>query len=143
MVRARSAPLVRVARNGAAEIGTALDAGAVGVIVPLVETAEEARQAVDAARYPPQGNRSGGGVRPLMDFKRYVPAANEHVLVAVMIETKRGVANAAAIAATPGVDMVFIGTGDLALSLGVFPDLGPARCPPSGTPSGRRRSRPW
>jgi NAD(P)-dependent dehydrogenase (short-subunit alcohol dehydrogenase family) len=61
-----------------------------------------------------------------MDFKRYVPAANEHVLVAVMIETKRGVENAAAIAATPGVDMVFIGTGDLALSLGVFPDLVPA-----------------
>jgi len=125
MVRAKAAPLVRVARNGAAEIGTALDAGAVGVIVPLVETAEEARQAVDAARYPPEGHRSGGGVRPLMDFKRYVPAANEHVLVAVMIETKRGVENAAAIAATPGVDMVFIGTGDLALSLGVFPDLGP------------------
>jgi 2-dehydro-3-deoxyglucarate aldolase/4-hydroxy-2-oxoheptanedioate aldolase len=125
MVRAKAAPLVRVARNGAAEIGTALDAGAIGVIVPLVETAEEARRAVDAARYPPEGHRSGGGVRPLMDFKRYVPAANEHVLVAVMIETKRGVENAAAIAATPGVDLVFIGTGDLALSLGVFPDLGP------------------
>jgi len=126
VVRTKSAPLVRVARNGAAEIGTALDAGAVGVIVPLVETAEEARRAVDAARYPPLGSRSGGGVRPLMDFKRYVPAANEGVLVAVMIETRRGVENAAAIAATPGVDMVFIGTGDLALSLGVFPDLGPA-----------------
>jgi 2-keto-3-deoxy-L-rhamnonate aldolase RhmA/NAD(P)-dependent dehydrogenase (short-subunit alcohol dehydrogenase family) len=125
MVRAKAAPLVRVARNGAAEIGTALDAGAMGVIVPLVETAAEARQAVDAARYPPEGHRSGGGVRPLMDFKRYVPAANQHVLVAVMIETKRGVENAAAIASTPGVDMVFIGTGDLALSLGVFPDLGP------------------
>ena len=125
IVRARSAPLVRVARNGPAEIGAALDAGAVGVIVPLVETAEEARQAVDAARYPPLGSRSGGGVRPLMDFKRYVPAANEHVLVAVMIETRRGVENASAIAAIPGVDMVFIGTGDLALSLGVFPDLGP------------------
>lgn len=126
VVRAKAAPLVRVARNGPAEIGMALDAGAVGVIVPLVETAEEARRAVDAARYPPLGSRSGGGVRPLMDFKRYVPAANEGVLVAVMIETKLGVENAAAIAATPGVDLVFIGTGDLALSLGVFPDLGPA-----------------
>jgi 2-dehydro-3-deoxyglucarate aldolase/4-hydroxy-2-oxoheptanedioate aldolase len=126
MVRAKSAPLVRVARNSPAEIGTALDAGAVGVIVPLVETAEEARRAVDAARYPPLGNRSGGGVRPLMDFKRYVPAANEGVLVALMIETRRGVENAATIAGTPGVDMVFIGTGDLALSLGVFPDLEPA-----------------
>jgi 2-keto-3-deoxy-L-rhamnonate aldolase RhmA/NAD(P)-dependent dehydrogenase (short-subunit alcohol dehydrogenase family) len=126
VVRAKSAPLVRVARNGPAEIGMALDAGAVGVIVPLVETAQEAGRAVDAARYPPLGNRSGGGVRPLMDFKRYAPAANEGVLVAVMIETKRGVENAEAIAATPGVDLVFIGTGDLALSLGCFPDLGPA-----------------
>jgi 2-keto-3-deoxy-L-rhamnonate aldolase RhmA/NAD(P)-dependent dehydrogenase (short-subunit alcohol dehydrogenase family) len=125
VVRAKAAPLVRVARNGPAEIGMALDAGAVGVIVPLVETAEEARRAVDAARYPPLGSRSGGGVRPLMDFKRYVPAANEGVLVAVMIETKLGVENAADIAATQGVDLVFVGTGDLALSLGVFPDLGP------------------
>jgi 2-dehydro-3-deoxyglucarate aldolase/4-hydroxy-2-oxoheptanedioate aldolase len=125
VTRHKASPLVRVARNAPLEIGAALDAGAVGVIVPLVETAEEARRAVDAARFPPQGSRSGGGVRPLTDFKRYVPEANDGVLVAVMIETKLGLENAAAIAATPGLDMVFIGTGDLALSIGCFPDNGP------------------
>jgi 2-dehydro-3-deoxyglucarate aldolase/4-hydroxy-2-oxoheptanedioate aldolase len=125
MTREKTSPLVRVARNAPLEIGMALDAGAVGVIVPLVETAEEAAAAVDAARFPPAGSRSGGGVRPLMNFAPYVAEANDGVLVAVMIETAKGVENAAAIAATPGLDMVFIGTGDLAISLGCFPDNGP------------------
>ncbi|HWK46629.1 MAG TPA: SDR family oxidoreductase [Stellaceae bacterium] len=146
MTRHKASPLVRVARNAPLEIGAALDAGAVGVIVPLVETAEEARRAVDAARFPPLGSRSGGGVRPLTDFKNYVAEANDGVLVAVMIETKLGLENAAAIAATPGLDMVFIGTGDLALSLGCFPDNGPvheaaietiaAACSAAGTACG-------
>jgi len=125
MTRHKASPLVRVARNAPLEIGAALDAGAVGVIVPLVETAAEARRAVDAARFPPQGSRSGGGVRPLTDFKNYVATANDGVLVSVMIETKLGLENAAEIAAVPGLDMVFIGTGDLALSIGCFPDNGP------------------
>jgi 2-keto-3-deoxy-L-rhamnonate aldolase RhmA/NAD(P)-dependent dehydrogenase (short-subunit alcohol dehydrogenase family) len=119
-------PLVRVAENSPIAIGSALDAGALGVIVPLVETAAQAEAAVAAARFPPAGMRSGGGVRPLRDFKTYVAAARDDTLVAVMIETKRGVENAAAIACTHGVDMVFIGTGDLALSLGIFPEFGPA-----------------
>jgi 2-dehydro-3-deoxyglucarate aldolase/4-hydroxy-2-oxoheptanedioate aldolase len=125
ITRDKASPLVRVARNAPLEIGAALDAGAVGVIVPLVETAEEAAAAVDAARFPPAGSRSGGGVRPLMNFVPYVGEANDGVLVAVMIETAKGLENAAAIAATPGLDMVFIGTGDLAISLGCFPDNGP------------------
>ena len=125
LVRHRTSPLVRVARNGALEIGSALDAGAVGVIVPLVETAEQAAQAVAAARFPPQGERSGGGVRPLQRFAPYVAEAVESTFVAAMIETADGLANAIAIAATPGLDMVFIGTGDLSLSLGCFPAGGP------------------
>jgi 2-dehydro-3-deoxyglucarate aldolase/4-hydroxy-2-oxoheptanedioate aldolase len=125
ITRHRAAPLVRVARNTPLDIGSALDAGAVGVIIPLVETASEAAAAVDAARFPPLGSRSGGGVRPLMDFQTYIKAANEGVLVAVMIETALGLENVAAIAATPGLDLVFIGTGDLAISLGCFPDNGP------------------
>jgi 2-dehydro-3-deoxyglucarate aldolase/4-hydroxy-2-oxoheptanedioate aldolase len=125
MTREKASPLVRVARNLPFEIGAALDAGAVGVIVPLVETAEQAAAAVDAARFPPAGSRSGGGVRPLMNFVPYVAAANDGVLVAVMIETARGLENAAAIATTAGLDMVFIGTGDLAISLGCFADNGP------------------
>src|SRR5437764_380218 len=120
VTRTMAVPLVRVAENSPIAIGSALDAGALGVIVPLVESAEAARMAVTAAKYPPEGVRSGGGVRPLVDFKGYVAAANANVLVAVMVETRRGVENAAAIARTPGVDMVFVGTGDLALSLGTF-----------------------
>ncbi len=146
IVRAKATPLVRVAENSALAIGTALDAGALGVIVPLVETAEPARAAVAAAKYPPQGVRSGGGVRPLMDFKAYAAAANDAVLVAVMIETAAGVANAVAIAAVLGVDLVFVGTGDLALSLGTFPEFDAeheaavqtvkAACDGVGTPCG-------
>ncbi|WP_293857698.1 aldolase/citrate lyase family protein [uncultured Alsobacter sp.] len=113
--------LVRVAENSPLAIGQALDAGAEGVIVPLVETAKQARKAVDAARFPPHGNRSGGGVRPLCDFVDYVHGCERGIVVVVMIETEKGVKNAREIAAVEGVDMVFIGTGDLALSLGTFP----------------------
>ncbi len=116
------AVLVRTAENTAQAIGMALDAGAEGVIVPLVETEKQARKAVSYARFPPHGQRSGGGVRPLADFVRYVAGA-EKIVVLVMIETHNGVMNAAEIAAIQGVDMVFIGTGDLALSIGAFPDM--------------------
>lgn len=114
--------LVRTAENTPLAIGMALDAGAEGVIVPLVETAKQARKAVAAAKYPPHGHRSGGGVRPLGDFVGYVAGADK-IVVMVMIETAKGVRNAAEIAAVDGVDMVFIGTGDLALSIGTFPAM--------------------
>jgi 2-keto-3-deoxy-L-rhamnonate aldolase RhmA len=111
--------LVRVAENTALVIGQALDTGAEGVIVPLIEDGDAATRAVAAARFPPQGHRSGGGVRPLASgFMDYCGIANERTVVGVMIETARGVENASAIARTPGVDFVLIGTGDLALSLG-------------------------
>ncbi|MBN9243739.1 MAG: hypothetical protein J0I98_13190 [Mesorhizobium sp.] len=112
--------LVRTADGTAPAIGTALDAGAEGVIVPLVETGAQATEAVAAGRFPPEGRRSGGGVRPLKgDFAAYCSRAARHTVVGVMIETVRGVENAAEIAATPGLDFVLIGTGDLALSLGI------------------------
>jgi len=113
--------LVRVEDDSATAIGRALDAGAEGVIVPLVETAAQAEAAAAACHYPPKGHRSGGGVRPLRDFGRYVAAAGDAIAVGVMIETAKGVENAASIAAARNVDFVFIGTGDLALSLGVAP----------------------
>jgi 2-keto-3-deoxy-L-rhamnonate aldolase RhmA len=117
--RTGAAVLVRVAENSALAIGQALDAGAEGVIVPLVDDGLEAAQAVAAARFPPNGRRSGGGVRPLAGgFLDYYASANEHTVVGVMIETVRGVQNAAAIAQTPGVDFILIGTGDLAISIG-------------------------
>jgi 2-keto-3-deoxy-L-rhamnonate aldolase RhmA len=115
--------LARVAENSPLAIGQALDAGAEGVIVPLVETRKQAMRAVKAARYPPHGERSGGGARPLADYLDYHAAAERGVIVAVMIETARGLENASKIAGTAGVDLVFIGTGDLALSLGVFPQM--------------------
>jgi 2-keto-3-deoxy-L-rhamnonate aldolase RhmA len=119
-VAASAAPaLVRVADNTAPAIGQALDAGAEGVIVPLVEDAGDASSAVSAARFPPYGRRSGGGVRPLTGgFLDYYASANERTVVGVMIETARGAGNAAAIAQTPGVDFILIGTGDLLLSTG-------------------------
>ena len=115
--------LARVAANTPECIAAALDAGAEGVVIPLVETAKQARAAVIASRYPPLGERSGGGARPLADFVDYVESANRNIVVMVMIETKKGLRNAREIAAVEGVDMVFIGTGDLALSLGTFPNF--------------------
>ena len=123
-VASRYAPvLVRTAENSAIAIGQALDSGAEGVIVPLIETDEQAAAAVAAARFPPQGLRSAGGVRPLgANFAQLLCCRQMHrTVVGVMIETQRGVHNAAAIANTPGVDFVLIGTGDLAISLGGFP----------------------
>lgn len=115
--------LVRVAENSPVAIGQALDTGAEGVIVPLIESGDDAARAVAAARFPPQGRRSGGGVRPLAGgFLDYCASANERTVVGVMIETARGVDDAAAIARTPGVDFVLIGTGDLSLSLGAGAD---------------------
>ncbi|MBJ3778880.1 HpcH/HpaI aldolase family protein [Acuticoccus mangrovi] len=120
-VAAAAAPtLVRTRDDHAASIGEALDAGADGVLVPLVETGEAAAAVAAACRYPPAGRRSGGGIRPLGDFAAHAAHANEGVVAGVMIETAAGVAAAAAIAGS-GVDLVFVGTGDLALSLGDAP----------------------
>jgi len=124
-IRGKCQPVVRVAASNPELIGEALDMGAAGVIVPLVETAEQAKAAVAAAMYPPKGNRSAGGTRPMLDFRRYAAEANDTVLVSVMIETALGLKNAAAIAAVPGVDLIFIGPGDLSISMGEFPDPGP------------------
>ncbi len=142
---ASAAVLVRVAENSAAAIGQALDAGAEGVIVPLVDDAGAAAAAVAAARFPPHGRRSGGGVRPLAgSFADYYARANERTAVGVMIETVRGAGNAAAIAQMPGVDFVLIGIGDLALSIGGADGAGARReetcrhilqtCRDAGTP---------
>lgn len=117
-IATNSTAMVRVAENRAFAIGQALDAGAAGVIVPLIDSAEDAEYAVAASHYPPIGIRSGGALRPLRDFSSYSAASHEHVLVALMIETMAGLENAEAIARTPGVDMLFIGPGDLGLALG-------------------------
>src|SRR5947209_3165191 len=124
LVSNRVPVLVRTGDASAISISQALDTGAEGVIAPLIETDAQAAAAVVAARFPPHGSRSGGGVRPLTrDFARYYAAANDRTVVGVMIETQRGVHNASAIANTKGIDLVFVGTGDLAISLGGFPNV--------------------
>src|SRR5262249_40181278 len=102
------AVLARVAENSPFAIGQALEAGAGGVMGPLGESRKQAARAVKAARYPPLGERSGGGARPLADYVDYHAAAERGIVVAVMIETAKGVENAAKIASTDGVDLVFI-----------------------------------
>jgi 4-hydroxy-2-oxoheptanedioate aldolase len=117
-----AAPLVRVGWNEPVQIMRALDLGAAGVIVPMVSTPEEAARAVAAARYAPTGMRSIGPMR-----HHIVPAgpvysteqANRDILVFPMIETVEALGNAEAIAATSGVDGLFLGPFDLALSMGL------------------------
>ena len=123
-IRGKSEPIVRLAANNPTVIGEALDLGAAGIIVPLIETAEEAEAVVAAAKFPPKGHRSAGGARPMLEFATYAGEANRSLMVGVMIETAKGLKNAAAIAAVPGVDLIFIGPGDLSLSLGEFPKPG-------------------
>lgn len=120
----RTTPLVRVSENRAAVIGAALDGGALGVIVPLVETAAEARAAVAACRYPPDGLRSFGPAHArLMWGSDYGSVANDLVACIPMIETSLGVKNVDEIMAVPGVDAVYVGPADLSLSLGLAPLL--------------------
>ena len=110
--------IVRVGANDAAPIGRALDAGAAGVIVPLVNTAEEAARAVAASRYPPAGIRSYGPGRSLAGVGPLAAEINDAVTVLAMIETAEGLANVEAIAATPGLDGLYIGPSDLTIGLG-------------------------
>jgi 4-hydroxy-2-oxoheptanedioate aldolase len=115
---AQSVGIVRVGGNDAATIGRALDAGAAGVIVPLVNSAEEAASAVAASRYPALGVRSYGPGRALRGVGRLPAEVNEAVTVLAMIETAEGLANVEAIADTPGLDGLYIGPTDLTIGLG-------------------------
>jgi 4-hydroxy-2-oxoheptanedioate aldolase len=109
--------IVRVPWNEPGAIMNALDAGASGVIVPLVSNAAEAERAVASCRYPPRGIRSWGPTRAALGASEYSAAwANERVLCIVMIETEEGMENVEKILAVPGIDAVFIGPSDLALS---------------------------
>ncbi|WP_020681321.1 HpcH/HpaI aldolase family protein [Marinobacterium rhizophilum] len=115
-------PLVRVAANQPEQIGKALDAGAQGVIVPMVNSADDARRAVAACRYPPQGSRSCGPMRDAMlEGMSYLATANQQVACLVMIETAEGLRNLDEIAAVEGVDGLFVGPMDLCYGLGLAP----------------------
>ncbi|WP_447007338.1 HpcH/HpaI aldolase family protein [Saccharothrix isguenensis] len=120
-VRAAGIPaFVRVAWNRPELIGRALDSGADGVVVPMVDTVEQAREAAAAARFAPRGTRSFGPIRSTDALTTAVPEqANATVLCLVMIETVRGLDAVADIAAVDGVDGVFVGPFDLSLALGL------------------------
>lgn len=117
-------PLVRVPSRQYSMATRALDGGALGIVMPHVDTAEEAKAIVDHLKYPPLGHRSVAGPQAYLGF-RPVPVAeatrtmNAETLVVVMLETPQAIANADAIAAVPGVDVLLIGTNDLAMEMGI------------------------
>jgi 4-hydroxy-2-oxoheptanedioate aldolase len=123
-------PLVRVPRNEAGIIGKALDAGAWGVIVPMVCSRAEAQAAVAACRYAPDGIRSYGPLRAnyYAGFD-YFQRANREVLCVVMVETRGAVADVDDIVSVPGVDAVYVGPADLSVTLGLPP--GPDNADPT------------
>jgi 4-hydroxy-2-oxoheptanedioate aldolase len=115
-------PLVRVPWNDPSIIGRMLDAGAMGIVAPMIQTSEEARRLVEACRYPPLGRRSLGPIRALArDGMGYVATANDRIAVIPMIETTEALAVVEDIADVPGVDALFVGPFDLSFSLGLRP----------------------
>ena len=114
---------VRVSERDYGVIGRLLDGGATGIIAPRVETAAEARQIVDAARFPPRGQRSQIANLPQVGYRRMpaaelMQAADRATTVHILLESARGIGNADEIAAVDGVDMLHVGLNDLSVDLG-------------------------
>ena len=126
------APIARVP-NGQYSIATrALDNGALGIVMPHVDTAAEAREVVERLKYPPVGHRSMGGIGPHYSLRsatsgQAAAALNASNLTVVMLETPTAIANADEIAAVPGVDVLLIGSNDLCAEMGIHGDFGSDR----------------
>jgi 4-hydroxy-2-oxoheptanedioate aldolase len=115
-------PFVRVRSNDFGQINQMLDAGALGVVVPMVNSADDARAAVAACRYAPAGARSWGPVRAQFSVGGdYFARANDEIACIVMVETKEAVAQLEEILDVPGVDAVYVGPSDLSITLGLPP----------------------
>jgi 2-keto-3-deoxy-L-rhamnonate aldolase RhmA len=117
------APLVRVRSCDDPNTQVLLDNGVTGIVFPDVNNADEARRAVNRAKFPPIGRRSVGGGYPIFDFRSMntadvVPALNDNTLVVCMIETREGLDNVEEIAAVDGVDVLHVGSNDLLTALG-------------------------
>jgi 2-keto-3-deoxy-L-rhamnonate aldolase RhmA len=111
---ASAMPFIRVPDATEGEIQKATDIGALGIIVPTVDTVEKAQAAVKWSRYPPAGRRSqGGGQYGALWGSDYRQTINDNMIVVIMIETPLGVANAKEIAAVPGIDVIFAASTDL------------------------------
>jgi 2-keto-3-deoxy-L-rhamnonate aldolase RhmA len=122
-------PIVRVPGHESFHASRLLDCGALGIVVPHVNDAAEARRAVDNCRFPPHGKRSIPGGLPQVSFQtrpltEVIEHINNETLVVVMIETRDGLDNLDEIAAVPGIDVLLVGTNDLAAELGVPGQLG-------------------
>jgi 2-keto-3-deoxy-L-rhamnonate aldolase RhmA len=113
-------PIVRVMSNDLGLINKALDIGAYGVIIPLVNTKDDAARAIHASRYAPEGIRSWGPRRQAMRDPEYAKTANTEIMIIPQVETTLAVKNIEDIVTTEGVEAVFIGPNDLSMSLGVF-----------------------
>jgi 4-hydroxy-2-oxoheptanedioate aldolase len=112
-------PIVRVPWNDPAAIMKSLDAGAYGIICPMINSRAEAERFVGACRYTPQGYRSVGPIRAAIYAGRdYIQHANQTIVTFAMIETREAMRNLDDILQTPGLDAIYIGPGDLGLSLG-------------------------
>ena len=119
-------PLVRAPWNEPAIIGKLLDAGAYGVICPMVNSRAECEAFVSACRYPPLGSRSSGPHRAVLyGGPDYSAKANETILTFAMVETVQALDNLEAILTTPGLDAVYVGPSDLSLSMGEKPGYDP------------------
>jgi len=126
-VAALGAGIAPIARVPAGQLWLAtrfLDGGGLGIVVPHVDTAEEARAIAQALHYPPQGHRSVAGGLPHFGYRKVAlaetcAALNAATFVIVMLETPTAIANAAAIAVVPGIDCLLIGSNDLAMELGI------------------------
>ncbi len=118
-------PMVRVPWNEPGIVGKVLDAGAYGVICPMVNTEEEARALVQYCKYPPAGTRSNGPIRAgaYGSSGNYQKTANDEILVIPMIETKTAIENIEKILDVPGIDGIYVGPSDLSFSYGLEPKL--------------------
>jgi len=118
------APIVRVPYGELAMATRVLDGGALGIVIPHVDTPEEAREIADRLRYPPRGHRSVGGGQAQFDYApmplgEMTKQSDDNTLITVMIETPKAVDNAEAIAAVPGIDCLLIGSSDLSMEMGI------------------------
>ncbi|MBI4081815.1 MAG: aldolase [Candidatus Lambdaproteobacteria bacterium] len=125
-------PIVRVAGFESYLSTRVLDAGAMGIVFPHVNTAKEARELVSICKYPPEGHRSVMGNLPQMNYASVAggpasQAINRALMIVVMLETPEAVENAEAIAAVPGVDVLHIGTNDLCFEMGIPGQFGHER----------------
>jgi 2-keto-3-deoxy-L-rhamnonate aldolase RhmA len=120
------APIVRIPNNSVEWYKWALDAGAWGIVVPMVNSREEVLRALDYSKYPPLGNRSiGGTFGPYgfgtTDWPDYLKVANDEIMTIVQIESAQGLQNVEEILSVPGIDVAFIGPNDLHAQIGLVP----------------------